>query len=489
MVVEISGTVELRTDTTLSDGSSSESTDSVLVRDPFTGLPVWRGTGQAGVMRHHLAAIRPELVPATFGQADRSSRVHTADALARLPAAHLVGRRSGNRIDPHTRQVERGAVFTTEVLPAGTCFPVAWHLHLPREGDGAVPASLVGMVLAASGLVDEPDGIRLGLRSGRGRGAVAGRGWRVRLHDLGTPEGFDTWFGGADPVPDGPGSPTLLDALATALDAVAGPCSGRQLRAAVHAVEHEREQLLLQLIVAVGEPDPVAGVRPTTLLHGVTPFRRDSDDPDLVPLARPGRSGTVEPLDSGSAVHNLLVRQARWALRTLAAPEIAEDMLRDLFGGGAEGTVAPRPSRVRETEAPVVGSSAVTWTRNNIDPLTQGTVPGLLFTEVSRYGGDTTWQVQVRGPKAADVGLLALVLRDLADGAAQAVGHGSASGHGRRLLTSATVSIRGAALCAELGLDAAPEPMDWPTFRDGPLPRTALAALRTALSSASEENR
>lgn len=512
-VLRLRGHLHLESDTTIGGSVSDLGADTRLDRDVATGRPRWAGTGQAGVLRHHLAAVLgQDYAERVFGTGSEASPVHTTDALAyRADGGYpLVEVRDGNRVGTESGIVDRGAVFTEEVLTAGTAFPVDWSIHARPEHLLEITA---GFVRALDGFGD--GSIGLGSRSGKGRGAALLTGWSVDRHDLTTAEGFRSWFTrNRAPAwsPPTDRQADLIGSLETLLPGVAEQID--RLRAI-----DQRSRLVIRMTVAIAEtirekntvtrpatmvqsagrgdlPEPAATTTPETATGGGD-RTRDTRALARTPLSRPlGADGNLTPIDSGSAVHAMLKRHTGWILHEIAnhaddqdlAHDRADRLLDDLFGtvirtGRPSGTL--RPSRVRVTEAAITGAAVLRLPHVRLNPLTQGVVDHHLFFEDVLVGGHSDITVTVTRPHLHDLGVLACVLRDLHFGAAPPMGAATTNGHGRRLLTDA-------ALVVPAGIresDTAPRHYEsWTAFttgKDTDLPKAAVSALVQAVQEGS----
>ena len=459
VIVHVRARVHLRSDTTLSTGRGTAGAE--LVRDGSTGRPIWLGTSQAGLLRHHLQAVAGlDVANRLFGTGDRPSTVHTFDAVAHNPeqVTPAIGFRTGNRTDPATATVAPGAVFTDEVLQPPAAFDCEWALHIDSTRADAAHW-VAAFAVALTGLTN--GSITLGMRSGRGRGSVLADSWTITVHDLRTAHGVRGWFL-RDRVDPGRDLTAENSEIRTALDsacaAAPNPARITGVADAFDSIDaaDRRNQLTLTMTLASRELLANNASHPATLLHGSPPDPARADlgtaerplPVQRAPLHRPRSGGDPVSVDSGTALHNWFARHARWILGALAADSTdpdasqtrAEALHAELFG--AHGSTA-RPSRVRVDEPPLVGGTVETLPRVRINPLTLGSVETALFADRVLVGATSTATVRIRCTEdILDVttGLFALILRDLTDGHAPPLGGGVSVGHGRRILTAATIT-------------------------------------------------
>lgn len=482
-VLEVGFTLTLLSDTALGDGSRRAETPADEQDDPekgnanrlalyrdADGSPSLRGTTMAGVVRHYLrrrlgiapGMPDPDSINALLGftKADGTSarsRVRFDTHPAKLPAEAGSAFRAHNRVDPQTGTVADKALYFREVLPAGTTFDCVWTVDLPTDLAQAREL-LATLAAAAEGFSRSAgDGMRLGARSGKGQGVVSASDWTVRAYDTRTPEGFLAYFGNAakPSASDQPTGVSLLSALTATSPKLAG--SIEPIASAVDAVT-------LSLTFKVAER--LGGqTRPGTVRHGTgkavkVPRPAGKDDTEkssdlALLLRRPvvaGAAARSVPIDPGSAWHAAFKRHAfRIAVARATgslddARRSAAALVESIFGAlnaeaGRGG--APRPSRVRVTERELKDGVVKPITRNRLDPLTQGTIAGALFTEEVVYGGKTEVTVTVARPARDDLGLLWLILRDYRDGLGEPMGADVSIGHGRRVLTRLEVVSAG----------------------------------------------
>lgn len=457
-VLRIRGRVHLRSDTTIGSSGSDHGADTRIARDTVTGRPLWAGTGQAGALRHHLAAVLGDThADQVFGSGDIDSSVRTTDALAYRSDGEYptVSLRSGNRIDSASGIVDHGAVFTDEVLPAGTVFLVDWSI---RAAVGQLIDITAAFVRAVDGLND--DSIRLGKRAGKGRGATSASHWRAEVHELGTAAGFEAWYT-RERTPHWSEPNEKIDSrddLAAHLDTVL-PGVAERIRTLRTIDQRSRIVITAALAVAetILEPEaagPNETIRPATMVQAGNGAAEGDHGPlARSPLRRPtGHGGEELPIDSGSAIHSMLKRHARWVLHAIAnradnpdtAAAHADTIAENLFGSSTRDNRTPRrlkSSRVTVTESPIHDATTEQLPHVRLNPLTQGAVDNHLFFENVLVGGTSTITVTITRASLSDLGLLDWILRDLTHGIGPAMGAATANGHGRRVLTSATLDI------------------------------------------------
>ncbi|MFI6578705.1 RAMP superfamily CRISPR-associated protein [Nocardiopsis sp. NPDC050513] len=103
---------------------------------------------------------------------------------------------------------------------------------------------------------------------------------------------------------------------------------------------------------------------------------------------------------------------------------------------------APRPSRVLLRATPVlIGGAPLTTTRLTVDALFGDAVDGRLFTTDLHCGGTAEAVLDVREPDDAVLGLLALLIRELATVPFETLGAGAGSGNGRLTATAAALTL------------------------------------------------
>ncbi|OLT30337.1 CRISPR-associated protein [Nocardiopsis sp. CNR-923] len=472
-------------------------------RDPRTGAPRLRATTLAGLLRHELAERTgdPDRVGTLLGSAEprtetgqrvlppRPSALDLDDAQAVLPGGTTVAVRAGTRVDPATGAVRPGRTWQWEILPAGTVLTAHLRLRVPTPADESGLLEL--LVLAAGGLDGLGAGAHVGGRTGRGYGAVRVTRWTARRYDLTDEHGWfahhaRTWaerwsrdaaVPGPPPVEEsgagvpGTGRADLLTALRGELaargrsPAVAGP-------AVLAPAADRRRRAELHLALAVGErtPPPVGdgsvddvgerrdGVgplpdpRPGLLMIGDAPTGDRISSVDRAHRRRPVGAAAdptdvrLAPVLGDTALFSLFKRVAARLVRDTAEHLGGPSSLwrhwhAHWWGADAERGV-PRPSRVRLRATPVLtGGAPLTTTRLTVDALFGDAVDGRLFTTDLHCGGAAEAVLDVREPDEAVLGLLTLLVRELATVPFETLGAGTGSGNGRVTATGAAVTI------------------------------------------------
>ena len=292
------------------------------------------------------------------------------------------------------------------------------------------------------------------------------RHWRCAYFDLGTPEGFEAYFG--RPVPDdeptaiprllgAPGHPSLTAALNEIRAALCPPSDAGPLTPLPSAENILRVSGRMLLSERGASPGPA--MYPGLLLHGSGEAdsgaaRHNRHRPLRRPVSDNGRAAAAAPIEPGTAIHSALKRQARFVLSALGVqPARMDPFMEELFGSQAPGAGRHKtsvPSKVTENEPAISGAVELPLPRVRLNPLTQGAVDGsLLFDEVLS-GGHARWEIRVLDPTKEQSGLLWLILRDLEDGHGPGLGAGTSVGHGRRVLDG-TLIQRGTAPSPDAG--------------------------------------
>jgi len=435
------------------EAAAGDAADLVVLRDRATDRPLLTGSTLAGALRAHLtdrldqyaAGEHSPQVRALFGarrtdnhEDAQQSPLITYDTCARdtSPAAEI---RDGVALNTDTGTAHRHGKYDLEVLPAGTCWPLRVDLLVPADAD---EARLLGLLAAALGGL-APGEIALGSRRSRGLGELAVADWRARRYDLRLRQGWRDWLlsPAADPLAAETAHDTVLAALGAGGHRVDATAADRRRRAVITA----EVELVGPLLV--GSPGTQA------------------DDPDAVHLTSAGRS----VLPGTGLAGPLRARMLRIA-RTQHPDDVADAVVNALCGSlepdtsaGHGSRRAPRhrrhtaaASRLRVSERPLTGDVRVRGSRIELDRVTQGVIPGGLFTEEPVASGALHLRLELRQPRAGELGLLLLAVRDLLDGDVP-LGGGAAIGRGV-VRGAAELSIDG----RTIGLDSTdPTDLEW----------------------------
>jgi CRISPR/Cas system CSM-associated protein Csm3 (group 7 of RAMP superfamily) len=165
------------------------------------------------------------------------------------------------------------------------------------------------------------------------------------------------------------------------------------------------------------------------------------NDPDMVHL-QSYREGDSVPVLSGTSLAGAVRARAQRIANTLLPEGKAKALVNGMFGPRIEKSQdKPAGSRVVTYETEVQGNLDLVQSRVKIDRFTGGAYPQALFSEQPLLGGpDSEVQVhlELRQPRAAEIGLLLLVLKDLWTGDLP-LGGESSVGRGRLAGQSATL--------------------------------------------------
>lgn len=375
--------------------TEGDGTDETFVRD-VDGAPILYGSALAGALR---SALADRLVG--YGAPEEARRAgglfgdmreHESPLIVFDSPATTGWRaaiRDGVAIDGKSGAAKMGFKFDRELCVSGLQFPIRCDLLVPKDRD--TEHELVSLLCAALASLAEGE-VAFGARKTRGLGQARATGFRAVRYDLTTAAGWEALASNPDGAP-----PAGADEYATPSEAA---------KSAWPAFSSTVVDDLRNEARAVFDLD-LAG----TLL--VRSPGSEADDPDMVHLTEAGR-----PILPGTSLAGVLRSHATRIVNTLDLPERAS-IIEDLFGSApreAGDKRALRASRLRVREAVVEGARAHRHTRVKIDRFTGGALDTALFDEQPAVGGSLRITVSIRAPKRADIGLLALLARDLATG-------------------------------------------------------------------------
>src|SRR5579875_341381 len=424
--IVVEGDLVLQTPAHFGNGDGNDLVDMPLLTDPLDEkTPLLTGASIAGALRSYLRerqhGFRAKtdshtkasqsasvlLFGGSKGDEDgEQSPLIAEDARGRNAAIEL---RDGVRLAGASRTSAEEALFTIEMWQAGTTFPLRFEL-LVRENDDVLKLKQA----LATALVGLTDGsITLGARKRRGYGQVSIEGWRVKEYDLTDTGDLLDWIAtGTSPL-SGASSPDIVQALGV------GETITDQRR-----VFHLTGEFFLDgsLLIRSGNgPDSeqemtqgTAGQRPDMIhLHSARPAQADD------------KTRTQEPIVSGTSLAGALRSRALKIARLLARPtpegrKTAGDLIEQMFGTDMNAQPAgtqPEASRLTVSEQIISGiEDTLVQNRVSLDRLTGGARDGGLFSQQPLFGGTQSRVIvdlHLANPRAHEIGLLLLLLKDL----------------------------------------------------------------------------
>lgn len=415
--VSIKGSLKLETPTHLGSGDAEALTDMPLLQDAVTGKPLLTGTSIAGALRAYVREVEhgygmtethgdraQQLFGTVRGNESMQSWLLVDDAVGESPGVEL---RDGVAIDPATRTAQDRKKFDIELLQAGTIFEISLELLLSEENDAS--ALLKTLALALRGL--EQGEIGLGMRKHRGLGQCKVTEWRVCRYRVATTQGLLAW----------------LD------DSRDGEEKGQNIC-----------RLLGVSLDGLGDARSAFVIEATLRLNGSLLIRSGSgaaDDPDMVHL-RSYREGEEIPILSGTSLAGAIRARALRIANTVLDGR-GGALVAEMFGPRVEKREdKPAGSRVITQETKVRGAPDLVQSRVKIDRFTGGAYPQALFSEQPVFGSadsEVSIHLELRQPKASEIGLLLLVLKDLWTGdlplgGESSVGRGRLAGRRAKLI-------------------------------------------------------
>lgn len=362
------------------------------------------------------------------------------DALACQPKTTL---RDGVAINPKTGVALDSAKYDVELLEAGTQFDLHFELLLTKDKPASTIIPLVQATLA--GL--ECGEIRLGLRKRRGYGRCQVKEWTISRYQLTNPSHLCLWLE----------TPQLKHQS----DAATGTLANAFTQAFANdptisaAITDERQQFSLTATFALEK---------SSLLIR-SGFGEADLGADFVHLHAVDESGTNHPVIPGTSWAGVVRHRALRIVNTLALETRVSNtsensqsntVIEGLFGRvqskeeaeaarwqkSPDKKKASKASRATFDETIVEQGQQLYQTRVRIDRFTGGAYESALFEEAPIYGTAQThigFQLHVRNPSKAEIGLLLLTLKDLWTGDLPVGGEASV---GRGRLTGIQATIR-----------------------------------------------
>lgn len=346
---------------------------------------------------------------------ERESTVIVFDATAQSPAQASL--RDNVRITPDTGLAATGKKYDRELSMPGDTFSIRVDLLVP---DGNEEERLLTLLVSALEALEQGD-IRFGARKSRGLGSCTLSQFRARRYDLTQTKGWEDYALSPylDPLSDVPEAKGFAASVQNAIDATR-----------TEAASEESSRVFLPRYLPL-EVDARRRLRLccTLQVKGTLLIRTPGDVADVVHLTEQGKQ-----ILSGTSLAGALRAYAFRILNTLNIPE-STVVVESLFGPSPEtlensvSKKEPESSRVYVSECEIMDNSVFRQSRVKIDRLTGGTIDGALFQEEPSAGGTVQFEIAVRKPSDADMGLMFLMVRDLAAGLLP-IGGGAGIGRG-----------------------------------------------------------
>jgi CRISPR/Cas system CSM-associated protein Csm3 (group 7 of RAMP superfamily) len=385
--IVIQGDLVLETPTHLGSGDDDGSSMSLL-RDAHSEQALLPGASIAGALRAYFKE------PKMFGaERARSKDIHQSNLIVNDAYAEAgYSLRDGVKLDPKSRTATDKGLYSTQVLPRGTCFPLQFEL-LICEGDE--PDNLKQeLVTALTALAEGKIGI--GKRKSRGFGRVCVAEWSIQHYRMNKGEDVLHWLVGYQ------APPTRTTDLASAL--------GVKLK-------NDTAKPVFTLKACF------------TLKTSLLIRAMSGNDVEMEHLNEDGQA-----ILSGTSLAGALRAHCFKILKTLSSEATADNRINCLFGGNdqtkANQLVA---SRIRIAEHLIQGGRFdLVQNRVSIDRFTGGALETALFDQRPLFGskeGGVTVELSIREPKDWEIGLVLFALKDLwtgdlALGGEQSVGRG-----------------------------------------------------------------
>ncbi len=384
--------------------------DMMLLKDPLEGKALLPGASIAGALRNYLrerelgfshkitsaSKERQLLATALFGaykgdDDGKQSLLIVNDALAEVKQIEL---RDGVRIDPATRTAQEDMLFSLEILPAGTIFPLSFELlALDKDTDKI----LKGLVIALQGF--EQGAITLGAKKRRGYGQCKVESWQVTEYNLTDPSGLIAWLNQ---------DTNTQKTAKTVADALNFPVEKLDKR-------------------AYFELKSTFGLDGSLLIRSHVGSREGS--PDTAHIHTIDINGKRLPFVPGASLAGVIRHRALRIAKTIFKDETekADDLVDEMFGcektvekvenGQTKKEQVLKASRVIVEDAPLKHVKPMVQNRVKLDRFTGGAFKTALINQEPIFGhkdrSELGLNLRLRTPQAHEIGLLLLVLKDL----------------------------------------------------------------------------
>lgn len=424
--IVVEGDLVLQTPAHLGNGDGDDLIDMPLLTDPLDGkTPLLTGASIAGALRGYLRerehGFRAKIgIPGDTGTKPSASAsillfgnnkgykygeqspLIVEDARGKDAAIEL---RDGVRLAGKSRTSAENALFTIEMWEAGTTFPLRFELVV-RQSD---TASELKRALATALAGFDDGSITIGARKRRGYGQVSVAEWRIKEYDLTKIPQLLDWIENGAQALSIAASPDIVQTLDV------GELIADQRHSFCLKAEFSLDGSLLIRSgsgpdIEQTSADDTEIVRPDTMhLHS----RR--------PASSPGVKRERRPVLPGTSLAGALRARAFKIARLLAPPtdageKTAHELIDGMFGANMD-VEKPVGSRLHVYEQVVGGvGNMLVQNRVSIDRFTGGTRDGALFNEQPLLGGTQSMvmvNLQLENPRAYEIGLLLLLLKDL----------------------------------------------------------------------------
>ena len=419
----VEGDLVLQTPAHFGNGDGDEVTDMLLLLDPYDNQsPLLTGASLAGALRNYLRELNKGSELLLFGgdkgnNDGEQSPLIVADSLGQSSGTTI---RAGVRLEAKTRTAADKALFDVQLWQAGTTFPLRFELLIGQKDDEA--GLCQALATALDGLSNGR--ITLGARKRRGYGEVNVEQWRVKRYDLTDPAQLCDWLEQGNKAL---GEETAVTDLKTGLNVT-------------NLLPDQSHSFTLCATFAL---------QGSLMIRG----NEGQDDlgPDMVHLHAKQPNGKAQPIISGTSLAGALRARAQRIVNTLGKANKAKEFVYNMFGPDMNdkewrkmyGKKSVRASRLTVKEKVIEnGRSDLVQNRVSIDRFTGGARETALFNEQPVFAKEETritFDLHLRNPQEADIGLLLLLLKDLWTedlplGGESSVGRGRLQGREARLI-------------------------------------------------------
>lgn len=350
--------------------------DSVVVKDANEN-PFIPATSLIGVIRSEFKKYDKNLASTLLGDSDNPSQLMLSDA--KLISKAQINIRNGIKVSNITGITQEGALYDYEVVGSGARFSFKAEVTIRKSHnkDDMLRAIDIFYSILKNGLF-------IGAKSMNGLGEIKFSDIKVSRYDFSQNGAFESFL---DKKELDNYKPNLVNKVKK---------------------EDESEDIRFCLNLDIKN----------SLLIGSTSTQSDSD---IGSLCENG-----EFLASGTSLKGAIRNRALKIAKFLGADESFID---DLFGYVDEKSKKAKKSKIKIKESIINKAISKSHQRIKIDRFSGSTMDGALFDSEPIFKGDLRLDVLISNPDEKEIGLILLVLKDLATGKL-AVGGGKNVGRG-----------------------------------------------------------